>query len=218
MKLIYGYEMNAPVGQIGHIVRPPLLSSKITVSSAGNTTRWVFYGTRQQVLEWIKEHADMTLENTVFVGGGANSSHVHTELVIDLQYVPDQEQGYLDYLKSYFVDIHDVERIKVEIRPRIESKDNITSCLSRVIVASGSRLGDLVEDLEIEWFKPSKSYVQQTVHLFTDTPTPSHVLSAKPPSSIQIALSTTDQAVPTRTVNSALPSEADLTTAAIHAN
>ncbi|RCI04097.1 hypothetical protein CU098_013075, partial [Rhizopus stolonifer] len=137
MKLIYGYEMNSAPGQIGHVVCPPLLSKKITVSSAGNTTRWVFYGTRQQILEWIREHPDMTVENAVFIGG-VNSSHVHTELVIDLQYVYDQEQSYAEYIKSYFVDIHDVERVKVEIRPRTESRDSITPCLSRIIVASGA--------------------------------------------------------------------------------
>ncbi|KAI8365523.1 hypothetical protein BD560DRAFT_401774 [Blakeslea trispora] len=163
----------------------------------------------------MKEHADMTLENTVFVGA---VDHVHTELVIDLQYMYDQEQGYLDYFKSYFVDIHNVERVKVEIRPRIESKDKMVSCLSRVIVVSGSRLGDLVEDLEIEWFKPSQSYAQQTVQLFTDAPTHSQVLSAKPPSSIQITSTLTDQTVPTKTTSAALPSDADITSTTIRAN
>jgi hypothetical protein len=154
-------------------------------------------------LEWIREHSHITLENAMFVGGKSSENYLYTELVIDLQYVYDQEQSYADYLKSYFVDIHEVERVKVEIRPRIESKDNVIPCLRRVIVASGSKLGDMADDLELEWYKPGDSYAQQTVHLFTDAPTPNHILSAKPPSSIQIS---TEQ--PTPTVNAPAPTEA----------
>lgn len=178
-------QLDAAPGQIGQVICPPLLSTKITLSSAGNTNRWIFYGTRKQIVDWIREHSNITLENALFAGG-QNTSHVHTELVIDLQYVYDQDQGYADYLKSYFISIYDVERVKVEIRARIESKDCFIPALSRVIVASGTKLGDIVEDLEIEWFKPAESYVQKTVHLFNDDDTPNHILSAKPPSSVQV--------------------------------
>ncbi|CAO3643659.1 unnamed protein product [Mucor fragilis] len=114
-------------------------------------------------------------------------NNVHTEIVIDVQYVYDQEQTYVDYIKSYFVDIYDAERVKVEIRPRVDSKDSVIPSLSRSIVASGTRLADLVDDLQAEWFKPGQSYAQQTVHLFSDTPTPNHILGAKPPTSIQVS-------------------------------
>ncbi|CEG77163.1 hypothetical protein RMATCC62417_11960 [Rhizopus microsporus] len=184
MTLIYGYEMDSIPGQVGHVISPPLLSTKITLSSAGNTTRWIFFGKRQEIIDWLREHSDIILENTLFVG--ESSGHTHTEIVIDLQQVNDSEQSYYDYIKSFFVNIYDVERVKVEIRPRVESKDNMITCLNRAIVASGTRLGDIVDDLQTEWFKPAESYVQQAAHLLNDEPTPSHVLSAKPPSSIQI--------------------------------
>ncbi|CAO3684505.1 unnamed protein product [Rhizopus stolonifer] len=184
MSLIYGYEMDSIPGQVGQVISPPLLSTKITLSSAGNTARWIFYGTRQDILNWIKQHQHITLENSLFVGGGASTTH--TELVIDLQYVYDSEQTYADYFKSFFVNIHQVERVKVEIRPRIESKDSMISCLNRVIVVSGTKLGDIMDDLEIEWSKPGESYVKQAVHVMSDDVTPSHVLSAKPPTSIHV--------------------------------
>ncbi|KAI9485778.1 MAG: hypothetical protein EXX96DRAFT_19067 [Benjaminiella poitrasii] len=209
MKLLYGYEINALPGQVGHVVCPPLLSTKITVSSANNTSRWIFYGTRKQILEWIRDHADITIENAIFVGGKDCNNNVHSELVIDLQYVYDQDQTYVDYIKSYFVDIYDVERVKCEIRPRIDSKDSMIPSLSRVTVANGCRLGDIVDDLEIEWYKPGDSYVRQAVHLFTDEPTPNHILGAKPPSSIQVTATTTRE-TPTSTVDAPMPSEADL--------
>ncbi|GAN01122.1 hypothetical protein MAM1_0005d00553 [Mucor ambiguus] len=193
MKLIYGYEMNASAGQIGHVVCPPLLSTKITLSSAGNTNRWVFYGTRKQILDWMREHGDISLENSIFAGGKTCDNNVHTEIVVDVQYVYDQEQTYVNYIKSYFVDIYDSERVKVEIRPRVDSKDSVIPSLSRSIVASGTKLADLVDDLQAEWFKPGQSYAQQTVHLFSDTPTPNHILGAKPPTSIQVSTDAAQQ-------------------------
>lgn len=162
------------------------MSTKITLSSGGNNNRWAFYGTRKQIIEWIREHGDITLENPVFIGGKTCESNIHTELVIDLQYVYDQEQTYADYIKSYFVDIYDVERVKVEIRPRIDSKDSMITTLNRVVVASGCKFSEIVDELETEWFKPAKSYAQQTVQLFSDAPEPNVILSAKPPTSIQI--------------------------------
>lgn len=171
-------------GQVGQVISPPLLSTKITVSSTGNTTRWIFYGKRQEILDWIKQHQELTLENSLFASRG--NDKVHTELVIDLQQLYDSEQGYYDYIKSFFVSIYDVERVKVEIRPRLESRDSMIPSLSRIIVASGTRLGDIMDDLEIEWFKPAESYIRQAVHLLNDDPTPSHVISAKPPTSVQV--------------------------------
>ncbi|CAO3626527.1 unnamed protein product [Mucor hiemalis] len=149
--------MNSAPGQVGHVVCPPLLSTKITLTSGGNTNRWAFYGTRKQILN-----------------GFVN------------MYVYDQEQTYADYIKSYFVDIYDVERVKVEIRPRIDSKDSMITTLNRVVVASGSKFSEIVDELETEWFKPAQSYAQQTVQLFSDAPAPNVILSAKPPTSIQI--------------------------------
>jgi hypothetical protein len=192
------------------------LSTKITLSSAGNTNRWVFYGIRKQIIDWIREHGNISLENALFAGGQTSTNHVHTELVIDLQYVYDQEQSYTDYLKSYFVSIYDVERVKVEIRARIESKDCFIPAISRIIVASGTKLSEIVEDLEIEWFKPAETYVQQTVQLFNDEPTPNHILSAKPPTSIQV--NTTKDGQPTKTTSAPAPSEVDLSFTEVNAN
>lgn len=138
----------------------------------------------------MQDHHDIVLENAVFIGKQNSEAHLHTELVIDLQYVYDQEQSYADWIKSYFVSIYDVERVKVEIRPRIESKDCYIPALNRTIVTSGTKLDDIVKELHDEWFKPPQSYVQQTVDLFNDAPTPSHIISAKPPSSIQVTSST----------------------------
>jgi hypothetical protein len=154
----------------------------------------MFYGTRQEILDWMRNHKDLVLENNIF--STLSTSHddsnklggfqPRTELVIDMQYCYDAEQSYYNYCKSFFVSDYGVERVKVEIRPRIESKDNMIETLCRTIVASGCHLDSIVDDLETQWNNPAKSYYQQTVDVFTDAPPPTHVLSADPPSSIQI--------------------------------
>ncbi|ORX59020.1 hypothetical protein DM01DRAFT_1333610 [Hesseltinella vesiculosa] len=186
MPFSYGYEMDTGTG-VGHLVVPPLLSTKLTIASGNNTSKWVFVGTRKEILDWMREHSQVELENGLFK---PTSFHTHTELVIDLQYYIDSEQSYMNYAKSFFVSDYDVERVRVEIRPRIESKDRITECLCRTVIKSGTKLGDIVDDLEAEWNAPAKSYYQQTVDVFTEAPPPTHVLSADPPSSIQVG---TDQ-------------------------
>ncbi|KAI9305053.1 hypothetical protein BJ944DRAFT_265866 [Cunninghamella echinulata] len=194
MTLKYGYEMESTSGGPGHLVVPPLLSKKITIASGNNTSRWMFYGTRKEILDWIKEHPDIVLENGLFSSTGHPTTFTtHTELVIDLQYIYDSEQSYYNYYKSFFVSDYSIEKVKVEIRPRIESKDKMIDSLCRTIVTSGSRLGDIAEELEREWNAPAKSYYQQTIDVFTDAPPTTHVISADPPSSIQI---TTDQNQP----------------------
>ncbi|CAO3585063.1 unnamed protein product [Absidia cylindrospora] len=206
MKLTYGYEMEFANGSVNHLVVPPMLSNKITFTAGSNTSRWMFYGTRKEILDWMRNHKDLELENAIFSTlptsngdssndhGKSDNFHTHTELVIDMQYCYDPDQSYYNYCKSFFVSDYGVERVKVEIRPRIESKDRMIETLCRTIVASGSRLGAIVDDLETQWNSPAKSYYQQTVDVFSDAPPPTHVLSADPPSSIQI--NTSD--IPTR--------------------
>ncbi|KAG0163035.1 hypothetical protein DFQ28_000419 [Apophysomyces sp. BC1034] len=183
MTFSYGYEMESSPG---HVVVPPLLSKKITVTSAGNTNRWSFYGTRKQILDWLREHKDIVLENTAFSTGNAGTVQTRTEIVIDLQYIIDSEQSYYNYFRSYFVSDYAIEKIKVEIRPRIENKDSMIMTMCRVIVASGVRIGDIVDELEREWHKPAQSYYQQTVELFNDGPAPVRVLGADAPTSIAV--------------------------------
>ncbi|KAI8068277.1 hypothetical protein BC940DRAFT_299597 [Gongronella butleri] len=183
MTLTYGYEMETGSG-VGHLVVPPLLSQKLTIASGNNTSKWVFLGTRNEIIDWIKAHGEIVLENGLFK---PTSFHTHTELVIDLQYFPDAEQSYYNYAKSFFVSDYNVERVRVEIRPRIESKDKMIECLCRTVIRSGTRFAEIAEDLLAEWSEPAKSYYQQTVDVFTDAPPTTHVLSADPPSSIQVS-------------------------------
>jgi hypothetical protein len=203
MELLYGYEIDSISGQSGNIVAPPLLSHKISVSSAANTNKWVFYGTRKQILDWMRQHPDLYLENKIFIGGKPASDvdgGLHTELIIDLQYLYDQQQTYKDYVKSFFVSIYDVERVKVEIRPRVESKDGMITALNRSVISSGTQLKFITDHLETEWFKPAQSYYQQTVHLFNDEGPATSVLGGKPPVGVQVDSHETELAPNTRSV------------------
>lgn len=170
------------------VIKPPLLNNKITVSSTENTNRWVFYGTRPEILDWIKNHSELQLENSIFAsGGGAPSTFsTHTELVIDLLYFQDPDQSLVNYFKSFIQTDFQNEKVKVEIRPRVESKDQMISTLCRVIIKSGVLLGDIYNELNQEWYQPTRTYIEQASDLLNDNPGPIHIISTDTPMDIQI--------------------------------
>ncbi|KAG2190270.1 hypothetical protein INT46_005599 [Mucor plumbeus] len=184
MPITFGYEIDID-GNGARVVSPPLLSQKITVSSTENTNRWVFYGTRPEILEWIKSHSDIQLENSLFSTGRPISFNTHTEIVIDLMSYNDPQQSMLDYMKSFVTTDFEHEKVKVEIRPRVESKDQMISTLSRVIVASGVHLGDVLAELNQEWYT-NRTYIQQANDLLNDNPGPVHISSTDAPMNIQV--------------------------------
>ncbi|KAI8375973.1 uncharacterized protein BYT42DRAFT_614760 [Radiomyces spectabilis] len=185
MSLKYGYELDENAGdQLGHLVVPPLLKEKITLSGINNTNRWVFYGTRPEILEWFRQHTNIEFENTMFTGGQPETFKTDAELVIDLMYYKDPEQSTVQYLKSFVVTDYENERVKVEVRPRVDSRDQAIQTLCRVIVRSGVKAGDIVADLEREWYKPVPSFARQTMDLINDNPGPVTVLSADAPRSV----------------------------------
>ncbi|CEP08582.1 hypothetical protein [Parasitella parasitica] len=184
MTISFGYEIDID-GNEARVVAPPLLNQKITVSSTENTNRWVFYGTRPEILDWIKNHSDIQLENSLFATGRPVSFNTHTEIVIDLMTYNDPEQSLFGYIKSFVATDFEHEKVKVEIRPRIESKDQMISTLSRVIVASGVHLGDVLGELYQEWYK-SRTYVQQATDLLNDNPGPVHIYSTDAPMNVQV--------------------------------
>lgn len=134
----------------------------------------------------MREHPNLVVENAFFTGQNYKNLASHTEILFDMQYIADSEQSYVNYVRSFFVSDYEQERVKVEIRPRIESKDTMILTLCRIITRSGVRLGDVVDQLEHEWYKPARSYYQQAVDLFQDNPGPCHVLSSDGPSSIRV--------------------------------
>jgi hypothetical protein len=162
------------------------LNRKITVSSTESTNRWVFYGTRPEILDWIQNHSEIILENGLFSTGKPVSFNTHTEIVIDLMSYADPDQSMFDYLKSFVQTDFQNEKVKVEIRPRVESKDQLISTLCRVIVASGVSLGEILSDLNQEWYQPTRTYIEQASDLLNDNPGPVHIASTDMPMNIQV--------------------------------
>ncbi|CDH55135.1 hypothetical protein RO3G_04627 [Lichtheimia corymbifera JMRC:FSU:9682] len=182
MTFAVGYEMESMPGRV---VPPPLLHDKISLTSSGNTSRWVFYGTRKQIIDWMREHANLVVEYNLF-NDKQHHENPPTELVFDLHYLHDSEQSYYNYVKSFFVSDYEHERVKVEIRPKLDSKDHDIQTMCRVYTRSSVRLGDVVDELEHQWHQPARSYYQQAVDAYNDSPGPSHVLSSVGPSSIRV--------------------------------
>ncbi|KAI8145105.1 hypothetical protein BJV82DRAFT_604960 [Fennellomyces sp. T-0311] len=184
----------------GRVVAPPMLHDKISLSSSGNTSRFVFYGTRKEILDWMREHENLMIEYHLFADGRPVAFHHQTELIIDMQYLHDSEQTYANYFKSFFVSDYANERVKVEIRAKVDSKDNDIMTLYRLIVRSGIRLGDVVDDLDHHWHLPARSYYQQAVDMYNDRPGPAHVLSADGPTSIRVGQEASVQTEPPKPV------------------
>jgi hypothetical protein len=172
-------------GGNGRIVVPPLLKDKITVSTSSNTNKWVFIGSRAEILHWIQKHSNLIIENTIFSGGDRPSFHTHNEVVIDLLNFSDPDQSFFQYVRSYVKTDNNVDKVKVEIRPRVESKDQNIMTMCRIIVNSGVSLGSIVDKLEEKWNGPGASYLQQAVDLFNEVPGPQHVLSSDVPLGVQ---------------------------------
>ncbi|CAO3657810.1 unnamed protein product [Umbelopsis ramanniana] len=186
MSLVYGYEIEGDTaGGNGRIVVPPLLKDKINVSTSSNTNKWVFIGSRAEIIHWIRQHSNLVIENAIFSGGDRPSFHTHNEVVIDLLNFSDPEQSFFQYVRSYVKTDNNIDKVKVEIRPKVESKDQNIMTACRIIVNSGVSLGSIVDNLEEKWNSPGASYVQQAVDLFNEVPGPQHVLSSDVPLGVQ---------------------------------
>ncbi|CAM0135927.1 hypothetical protein VKS41_001632 [Umbelopsis sp. WA50703] len=186
MSLVYGYEIDSDTaGGVGRIIVPPLLKDKITVSTSSNSNKWIFIGTRVEILHWIRSHSNVAVENTIFSGGDQPSFHTHNEVVVDLLNYNDPEQSYFQYVRSYMKTDYNVDKVKVEIRPKVDSKDQNIMTTCRIIVNSGVTFGSIVDELEERWMTPGPSYVQQAVDLFSENPGPQHVLSSDVPLGVQ---------------------------------
>ena len=173
-------------GSEARVITPPLLKDQITLSSTENTNRWVFYGTRNDILDWMKNHGTIQLYNGIFSTGKPVSFNTHTELVIDLLSYNDPDQTVWDYVKSFVQTDFQNEKVKVEIRPRVESKDQMISTLCRVIVASGVTFNEIIQELNQEWFQPTRTYIEQAADLINDNPGPVHIISTDTPMHIHV--------------------------------
>lgn len=98
----------------------------------------------------------------------------------------DPDQSILSYFKSFVQTDFQNEKVKVEIRPRVESKDQMISTLCRVIVASGVLFADILNELNQEWYQPTPTYVEQANNLLNDHPGPIHISSTDSPMNIQV--------------------------------
>ncbi|KAI9276942.1 hypothetical protein BDA99DRAFT_122041 [Phascolomyces articulosus] len=198
MTFTYGYEMETIPGRV---VAPPMLHDKLSLTSSGNTSRFVFYGTRKEILDWMRQHANLVIEYNLFADGRPAPFQHPTEIIIDLQYLHDSEQTYANYFKSFFVSDYVNERVKVEIRPKLDSKDNDIMTMYRLVSTSGVKLGDVVDDLDHYWHLPARTYYRQAVDMYNDIPGPQHVLSAHGPSSIRVGTEASVQTEPPKPVN-----------------
>lgn len=144
----------------------------------------------------MREHSHIILENTVFADGPI-SYHTQTELVVDLLEFSDPEQSTFNYIKSFFISDPKHEKVKVEIRPKVEKVDYNVFTLGRIVLSSGVTFGEIVGDLERHWWKPTPSVYEKMVNLYNDKPGPEVVLSSDAPAAIVVKESRQVPSTPT---------------------
>lgn len=133
----------------------------------------------------MREHPQIVLENTIFADRPV-SYHTGSEIVIDLLAFADPDQTTYDYVKSYFVADTKHEKVKVEIRPKVDKVDYNVFTLCRIVLSSGIAFGEIADDLERQWNKPGPTYYEQMVNLYNDKPGPEVVLSSDVPMSVVV--------------------------------
>lgn len=146
------------------MVPPLLLRDKISVGGCPNSTRWMFRGTRKKILKWMRHHAHLVIENT----SCGVMPPTDTEIVFDLRPLSNWEQSALDYIRSFFG--RNYEHVICEIRPREGCDKRVLLTKCRLISRSCVRLGDVVDILECDWYRPGPSLCQRVIDLFMDNP------------------------------------------------
>ncbi|RUP45890.1 hypothetical protein BC936DRAFT_147615 [Jimgerdemannia flammicorona] len=166
MAVTYGYEMEpASPNQPARLVRPPHPPAKVTLSFATSASKWVFLGTRPAILAWIRAHPTIVLETSIFATPNNSSALPDNTagLVIDLLPYTDPAKSTFTALRTYLTSTD--PPVRVEVRPKLDKVDNTVPSLRRVIVASGVQLGEIAEELERQWRKPTPGYLEQLLSM-----------------------------------------------------
>ncbi|KAI8352007.1 hypothetical protein B0O80DRAFT_106992 [Mortierella sp. GBAus27b] len=158
----YGYAMGDLPGD-KRIVTPPMLGDKISLS-LGQTSTFVFLGTKAEILEWFRTvGATKTIQTVVFYDRPGPS----LDIVFDLFAVPNPDLTWTQYYQSFYRSDPTLERYRLEIRPEQPKIDAELEPLCRNYAKSGVCLGDMATELETKWSHPStKSYWDMAKELF----------------------------------------------------
>ncbi|KAF9963426.1 hypothetical protein BGZ65_003491 [Modicella reniformis] len=158
----YGYAMGDLPGE-KRLVTPPMLGDKISLS-LGQTSTFVFLGTKAEILEWFRTVGQSKIVQAVLFYDRPGPP---LDIIFDLFAVPNPDLTWTQYYQSFYRSDPTLERYRLEIRPEQPKIDAELEPLYRMYVKSGVCLGDMANQLEKKWSQPpAKSYLDMAKEVF----------------------------------------------------
>ncbi|KAK9701386.1 hypothetical protein K7432_011737 [Basidiobolus ranarum] len=193
--LQYGYLIGENSAET-RLVTPPHLKGKIGLS-LGQSNRFCFVGTREAILEWMRNFSDIIVE--VNLGYKHELQH---DLVFDTFWQYNEDATWTDSFWSYLGwPDKNTEKVRVEIRARNRKIDDDLDPYHRVVTPNRVTLGAMADTLEKQWANTGPSYMDIAKHILNDEPIPAPYVDNLPLADIVVE----DQPKPTGTTTSPAP-------------
>lgn len=140
-----------------------MLGDKISLS-LGQTSTFVFLGTKAEILEWFRTVGPTKIVQAVLFYDRPGPP---LEILFDLFAVPNPDLSWAQYYQSFYRSDPTLERYRLEIRPEQPKIDAELEPLCRTYAKSGVCLGDMATELDSKWSHPStKSYWDMAKEMF----------------------------------------------------
>ncbi|GJJ67733.1 hypothetical protein EMPS_00079 [Entomortierella parvispora] len=161
-KFNYGYAMSGLPGD-NRIITPPMLGNKISLS-LGQTSTFVFIGTKAEILEWFRTVGPTKVVQAVIFHDRPGSE---LDIVFDLLPYPNPDLTWMQYYQSFYRSDPTLEKYRLELRPEQPKIDAEIEPLYRMYAKSGVCLGDMADALDNKWSQtPVKSYLDMAKEMF----------------------------------------------------
>ncbi|CAG8499114.1 10956_t:CDS:2 [Acaulospora colombiana] len=159
MVLKYGYAIGEQVGNMtmtaGRLVTPARMPDVISLSVVNSSTFLVF-GTKPEILEWLRTYSHVRLEVTLF-DDRSEAPHVSIpDVVVDLLPALDssgnpRRRSLINYLIPTYHPDPSSEEVHLEFRPVNHKIDENIEPYFRIIVERGSTFGEIVDEISTKW-------------------------------------------------------------------
>ncbi|KAG0047737.1 hypothetical protein BGZ83_007255 [Gryganskiella cystojenkinii] len=161
-KFQYGYAMGGLPGD-KRIITPPMLGEKISLS-LGQTSTFVFIGTKAEILEWFRTVGPTKVVQAVVFHDRPSPQ---IDVVFDLFWYPNPDLTWTQYYQSFYYSDPTLEKFRLELRPEQPKIDAELEPLYRMYAKSGVCLGDVADALDKKWSQPpTKTYLDMVKEVF----------------------------------------------------
>lgn len=140
-----------------------MLGNKISLS-LGQTSTFVFIGTKAEILEWFRTVGPTKIVQAVIFHDRPGSE---LDIVFDLLPYPNPDLTWMQYYQSFYQSDPTLEKYRLELRPEQPKIDAEIEPLYRMYAKSGVCLGDIADALDKKWSQmPTKSYLDMAKEMF----------------------------------------------------